>query len=180
MQKIIIATLASLLVFTNIHASPVEDIINSGNTFWSQGKLMEAEAEFKKAIKINPNSSVAHARIANLYLTQNKSAEAVKEFQSAIINDPENARLFIGLAITYLHQQHFQMAEAMVNQAIQIDPELANAQKLKTYMDAKKETISQTVATAPQDSTHGQVSPHGQVNTSSMPATIKKNSKTPH
>lgn len=186
MKKFIIPTLASLCFISALQASPLEDLIVSGNTFWSQGKLAEAETEFKKALKINPDSGVAHARMANLYLTQNKTTEAVEEFQNAINADPENPNLFIGLAITYLHKKYYQMAEAMVKQAIELNPELANAQKLQAYIDAKKERMSQPVATAPQDSTHGGTSmhgkaatPHGQVN-SSMPATIQKNLKDTH
>ncbi len=179
MKKFIIPTLTSLCFISALQASPLEDLIVSGNTFWSQGKLTEAEAEFKKALEFNPDSSEAHARMANLYLTQNKTSEAVEEFQNAINDDPENPNLFIGLAITYLHKQYYEMAEAMVKQAIELNPELANAQKLQTYIDAKKERMNQAVATAPMDSTHGQVSehakatPHGQEN-SSMPATVQR------
>jgi len=181
MKKFILSTLASLFIATSIQASPLEDLIKSGNTLWSQGKLTEAETEFKKAIEIDPDSSLAHSRMANLYLTQNNSQKAAKEFQKAIINDPENARLFIGLAITYLHLNYHQMAEAMVNQAIELDPTLANAKKLKTYMDAKSEQRSQQAQTEKVSTDGGMASPHGQVSsTSSMPATIMKNSKTAH
>ena len=72
------------------------------------------------------------------------------------------------------------MADAMVKQAIAIDPKLANAKKLKTYIDAKQDRMSQKVASAPQDSSHGQTAaPHGQTN-STLPATIQENSKNPH
>ncbi len=206
MKKIIISTLTCLFFATALQASPLDDLIKSGNTFWSQGKLTEAKSEFQKAIDLNPDSSVAHERMANLLLTQNKSVEASKEYQNAIVNDPENAKLFIGLAITYLHQKYYQMAEAMVNQAIEIDPELANAKKLKTYIDAKKERIAQkesgttdvsmsngggmhgqvpTATTAA--SPHGQASPHGEVapsmhgsTNSAIPASVQKNIQKTH
>ena len=142
MKKFIITTLASLFVITSLQASTLEEYIKAGNTLWSKGNLSEAELQFKKALEIDPESSTAHARMANLYLTQNKTTEAVEEFQNAINYDPENAHLFIGLAITYLHQQYYQMAEAMVNNAIELNPEMANAQKLKAYIDTKKEVIS--------------------------------------
>lgn len=185
MKNLIITSILGLLVVATAHASTLEDFIVSGNTFWSQGKFAEAETEFKKALDIDPEYSVAHARMANLYLTQNKTSEAVESFQNAINGDPENAHLFIGLAITYLHKQYYQMADAMVKQAIAIDPELANAKKLQTYIDAKKEKMSQTVAEAPQDSVHGKASPHGEASPngksgSSMPATVKKNIQKTH
>ena len=77
MKKFIITALISLFVMTTSQASTLEDLVVSGNTFWSQGKFAEAEGEFNKALKINPDYSVAHARMANLYLTQNKTTEAV-------------------------------------------------------------------------------------------------------
>ena len=166
---------------TTSEASTLEDLVVSGNTFWSQGKFAEAEGEFNKALKINPDYSVAHARIANLYLTQNKTTEAVASFQNAINGDPENAQLFIGLAITYLHKQYYKMADAMVKQAIAVDPDLANAQKLQTYITAKREKMAQkeTVSTT-QSNMHGQPSPHGKVSTSVMPATVQKNIQKSH
>lgn len=142
MKKIMIGLVASLGIIGSIQASTLEQYINAGNSLWSEGKLSEAELQFNKALEINPDSSTAYARMANLYLTQNKTTEAVEAFQNAISHDPENANLFIGLAITYLHQRYYQMSEAMVNHAIELDPEMANAQKLKAYLDAKKESVA--------------------------------------
>ena len=183
MKNIIITAIISLFVMTASQASTLEDLIVSGNTFWSQGNFSEAENEFNKALKIDPDYSVAHARMANLYLTQNKTTEAVESFQNAINGDPENAQLFIGLAITYLHKQYYQMADAMVKQAIAVDPDLANAQKLQTYITAKRERISQKAETktvSSPGSMHGQPSPHGKASTSAMPATIQKNIQQSH
>jgi len=183
MKKLILATIVSLGLFSPLQASTVKELIIEGNTLWSQGKLTEAETQFKKAIEINPESSQAHARLANLYLTQNKTLKAVEEFQNAITNDSEDAHLFIGLSIAYLHQKRYAMAEAVAKQAIELNPELANAKKLMQYIDAKNEKLS--MAPAPQDAMHGSApstsmkahdtmaSPHGNTN-HSTPAAVKK------
>lgn len=176
MKKLIITIVASFWIFTSLQASTPREFIIEGNTLWSQGKFTEAETEFKKALEINPESSTAHARLANLYLTQNKTPEAVKEFQNAINDDPENAKLFIGLAIAYLHQQYYQMAETMVIQAIEIDPEMANAKKLKDYIDAKKERISQQQSASAPAALQGHMkaqSAHGKTE-NSIPAAVQK------
>lgn len=146
MKQFILATIASLIIFTSLQASTLNQLITEGNTLWSQGKLDEAEEQFLKALKIDPESSLAHTRLANFYLTQNKIPEAIEEFQNAITSDPENASLFVGIAIAYLHQKYYQMAESMVNHAIQLNPELENAQKLKTYIDAKKDQMNNVEA----------------------------------
>jgi tetratricopeptide (TPR) repeat protein len=146
MKKLLISSLVSLFLITSVQATSTRDLIVSGNTLWSEGKFSEAETSFKKALEGEPASSVAHERLANLYLTQNKTSEAIEEFQNAINDDPENANLFIGIAIAYLHKQYYQMADAMVNRAMQLNPDLTNAQKLKQYIDAKKEVIEQANA----------------------------------
>lgn len=143
MKYLIVTILASVFVFTAAQASTSAELISAGNNFWSQGKLAEAEAEFKKALAINPESSAANERLASLYLTQNKTSEAIEAYQEAITRDPENANLFIGIAIAYLHKQYYQMAESMVNHAMELNPELENAQKLQQYIDAKKQLMDQ-------------------------------------
>lgn len=162
MNKIIISILVSFCFTFTLQASTLEELIVSGNTFWSQGKLAEAEADFKKALEIEPDSSVVHARIANLYLTQNKTSEAIESFQDAISNDPENAQLFIGIAIAYLHKQYYEMADAMVKQAVTLDPDMKNAQKLQTYIDARQEQIRLAGETRTESRPATHASPHAQ------------------
>jgi len=142
MKKLLLSILISLFLLASVQASEPADYISSGNNFWSQGNLTEAETAFKKALEQNADSSIAHERLANLYLTQNKTGEAIEHYQDAIMNDSENAHLYIGLSIAYLHKKYYQMAEAMANQAITINPDLAHAQKLKAYIDARNEQLS--------------------------------------
>ncbi|MBC8210398.1 MAG: tetratricopeptide repeat protein [Gammaproteobacteria bacterium] len=142
MRKIYYSILVSLFIGASVQAAESVDFIYNGNLFWSKGDLIEAETAFKKALEQNADSSIAHERLANLYLTQNKTGEAIEQYQEAIILDAENAHLYIGLSIAYLHKKYYQMAEAMANQAITLNPDLAHAQKLKAYIDAKNEQLS--------------------------------------
>lgn len=137
MKQLLATLLAGLLVVSTAQAANTTELISSGNSLWSEGKLDEAEAAFKQALQADPESSKANERLASLYLTQNKTGEAIAAYQDAIILDPENAGLFVGIAIAYLHKKYYQMAESMVNHAIELDPELQNAKKLKQYIDAK-------------------------------------------
>ncbi len=180
MKKQILTGLVSLVLATSLQAVTPKELVISGNTYWSEGKFTEAETQFKKALEAQPDYSVAHERLANLYLTQNKTSDAIEEFQNAITHDAENANLFIGIAIAYLHKQYYQMADAMVKQAIAINPEMKNAQKLKQYIDAKKDIIEQASA-APVDSNHGfKDANHKSMNHgSSAPAAVKKSMQHP-
>ena len=140
-QYVIPILLFLSLSFT-VQASTDSNYINSGDSLWSQGKLEAAETDFRNELKVNPESSVAHQRLASLYLTQNKTKEAIDEYQNAITLDSENPKLFLGIAIAYLHLKYYVMAETMVMQAIELNPELEQAKKLKTYIDAKKDVVS--------------------------------------
>lgn len=146
-KKYFLTALLSLVLCGTLQASNNGDLINLGENLWSQGKLSEAESAFKNALSEAPDSSAAHQRLASLYLTMNKTKEAISEYQNAITLDSENPDLFIGIAIAYLHSRYYNMAQAMVMQAIELNPELAQAQKLKTYIDAKKDTLDKNSAT---------------------------------
>ena len=145
-KKIFLTALFSLVLCGTLQASNNTDLISSGDNFWSQGKLIEAETAFKNAVKEVPDSSTAHQRLASLYLTMNKTREAISEYQDAIALDSENPKLFIGIAIAYLHSKYYNMAEAMVMQAIELNPELAQTKKLKTYIDTKKGILNKKEA----------------------------------
>jgi len=176
MKIIRLSFLIYLFSLSCAQAATTEEMVNNGNMLWSEGKITEAESQFKDILKKSPNSSIAHSRLAGLYLTQNRSGDAINEYQNAIMNDPENAGLFIGISIAYLHNQRYSMAQSMVEQALKIDPSLANAQKLKKYIDAKNDVLAKT--TIPNDALHGSVSsnPHAKSN-QQLPDSIKQHLK---
>ena len=120
----------------------VEILLERANQAWQAGQFDRAEAGFKEAVAADPQSSLAHARLASFYLTRQRTEEAISEFQEAITQDPENARLFVGLAIAYLHRQSYGMAQAMVQRALELDPDLANAKKLDQYMTARRKLLA--------------------------------------
>ena len=136
--------------------------IDKARKHWAENKPQEAEAEFRNAAAVNPESAAAHAGLAALLLMQNKTAEAIPAYQEAITLDPENPKLFAALAITYVHQSKFHMARAMAAEALRLDPEMKQAKSLNEYIDAKLKVMEQAAqATAahgtpkPNDAIHG-------------------------
>jgi len=113
--------------------------------FWSakQKKAAEYENKMLQAIKDDPKNKNNYANLANLYLSNNKTLEAIGAYQDAINHNPENPKLFAALSIAYLHQSKYSMAKAMAEQAIKLDPEMKHAMKIKEYILAKEEVISQ-------------------------------------
>jgi len=125
-------------------ADSVQSLIDEGNRLWSQNQLEAAEAQFKQAIAMDADASLAYARLAGLYLTSNRSAEAIPLYQQAIMHDPENPKLFMGLSIAYLHQAEYGMAREMAQEALRLDPKLKNAEKMREYIDAKEAALAST------------------------------------
>jgi Tfp pilus assembly protein PilF len=57
---------------------------NLGTKYWEQGKLELAEIEMKKAIELNPNSSVWHQNLGVIYKSMGREDEAINGFETAL------------------------------------------------------------------------------------------------
>ncbi len=66
-----------------------------------QGRLGEAEAEFREAIRLTPRYADATANLGALYARQRRYAEAIAELRRAIALSPEleNARVNLAFAL---------------------------------------------------------------------------------
>jgi tetratricopeptide (TPR) repeat protein len=70
--------------------------LNQGEKFESQGKIKEAENEFREAVRLNPKSAKAHFNLGVTILNlnqkeENGKKEIEKEFKEAIKLDPQLA-----------------------------------------------------------------------------------------
>ena len=137
MNKLIHTVLIIVFSTATAWAATVDSLIESGNRFWSEGKLEQAESTFREAIELYPEASLPHARLAGLLLSQQRNDEARSEYQQAIMNDPEDPALFLALAIVYLHAKSYSEAQAMVDAALELQPGLENALKLQEYVTAR-------------------------------------------
>jgi len=147
----------------DVKQQEVEQLLAKGNKAWSEQKMEQAELDFRKAIDLDYNSARAHAILAGLLHTLNRGDEAIEEYQTAITLDSENAKLFIALSIAYLHQQSYAMAAAMADEAVRLDPEMANANKLVEYIDAKQDVVKAASATEITDENAGQIPATGKM-----------------
>lgn len=121
----------------------VEDLLKEGSDLWSQNKLKEAEAVYRKAIEVDEESAAAHSALAALMVTQSRNEEAVDSYQNAIMLDPENANLFAAISIAYLHMGHHKMAQMMTARALELDPSMEHAKKINMYIDQKLKAIAE-------------------------------------
>lgn len=162
MYKFLYVVLLCCLIVDPAGAGNVDSLIESGNRYWTEGKLWEAESTFREAIKSDPDAALPHARLAGLLLSQHRNEEARVEYQNAIMNDPEDPSLFLALAIVYLHEKSYSNARAMVDMALELEPDRENALKLQHYVTSRMDQLEATVGEGsglpvaiPQDAIHG-------------------------
>jgi tetratricopeptide (TPR) repeat protein len=69
-------------------AGDATSLFNAGAIFVNQGKMVEAQAEFEKAIAIDPTMAEAHYQLAMTLLNQGKVAEAIKSLEQYLSLGP--------------------------------------------------------------------------------------------
>ena len=162
MNKFLYVVMMCCLIVAPAGAADVESLVESGNQYWSEGKLEQAESTFREAIELDPGGALPHARLAGLLLSQHRNEEARAEYQNAIMNDPEDPNLFLALAIVYLHEKSYSNAQAMVDIALELEPDSENASKLQQYVTSRMGMLEATPVEGsdvpvviPQDAIHG-------------------------
>ena len=98
-----------------------------GDVLVDQGKLEEAVAEFREAIRINPGLAEAHVYLGTILGHQRKLDEAVAEFREAIRIDPDLAEAHVYLGTILGHQGKVAEAVAVLREAIWLKPDSALA-----------------------------------------------------
>ena len=63
-----------------------------GRLLEESGSFFKAEAEYRKALQNDPQSSQLHTEVASAYLRNNRILEAIQQFETAARIDPDNLR----------------------------------------------------------------------------------------
>ena len=74
--------------------------VNRGLIRFQRGRLDDAALDFKEAIHVKKDASLAHANLAYVYEKQDKPALAIEQFDRAIALKPDWAPLYRGRAAT--------------------------------------------------------------------------------
>lgn len=99
---------------------------NLGQRLQEQGKYVEAIAEFKKALAINPNFPAALNNMGVCYGKLRRYDEAEGTLKRAIELNPENVFAMNNLAVMYMETGRFDNARAVSRRSIEVDPNYAN------------------------------------------------------
>jgi tetratricopeptide (TPR) repeat protein len=100
---------------------------NLGLAFYKQGKLDEAIACYRQAVKLDPKNALAHYNLGNALSEQGKLDEAIACYRQAIKLDPKFAPAHYNLGNALSEQGKLDEAIACHRQAIKLDPKYAPA-----------------------------------------------------
>ena len=109
-----------------IHKQFLNDysFVRAGNAFFRQGEADNAIAEYKEALKINPNNVQAHLKMGFLlYNVKGKPEEGMAHLTRVLELDPDNAFAHHDLGMALLPQKKFDQAVKHFSQALQRMPE---------------------------------------------------------
>jgi TolB-like protein/tetratricopeptide (TPR) repeat protein len=85
----------------------------------------QAEAEFKKAIELNPNYGLAHQWYSFTLLRIGRNDAAIEEMKRALAVDPTSLRVNMTCAFTMLNARHYREAINQFQAAIELFPQEA-------------------------------------------------------
>jgi TolB-like protein/DNA-binding winged helix-turn-helix (wHTH) protein/Tfp pilus assembly protein PilF len=87
--------------------------------YWKWG---EAETEFRRAIELNPNSSLARKGYAEFLMHAGRNEEAIREVGRAAELDPLSLGIRVLKALVYLFAGQYDLASHECERIIQLDP----------------------------------------------------------
>jgi tetratricopeptide (TPR) repeat protein len=99
------------------------------NLLGVRGILDEAETAFEQAIRIKPDSSLAHNQLGNVYLLKNQLRLAEQHYRQSIEHDPEHAEPLFNLARILMSQGRYDEQRELLERFIQVAPPHLEQQK---------------------------------------------------
>ena len=141
LQKKYIGIVLLLLVAVSASAQKAErDYIRKGNRFFKDSVYVDAEVNYRKALEVNPKSTVSMFNLGNTLTQQNKLQEAMEQYVGAtkIEKDKSNlAQIYHNMGVIFHSQKDYAKAVEAYKESLRNNPKddetrynLALAQKL--------------------------------------------------
>ena len=125
----------------SLHAQKAErDLIRKGNRMYNDSVYEQAEINYRKAMEVNPKSTIAMYNLANTLMQQNKLEEAMEQFAGAARVEKEKpnlAQIYHNMGVIFQSQKDYAKAIEAYKQSLRNNPKddetrynLALAQKM--------------------------------------------------
>ncbi len=116
-----------------LYATPHYPLSNLGLAYYNKKEYVLAEKYYQKALKIEPEFTIALRGLGKTYIAMGKIPEAIATFEKATINSPRFAKLYFDLADAYRLSRKYNKALNAYKKVIELAPDSALA------IDAQKE-----------------------------------------
>ncbi len=100
---------------------------HDGVALQAKGRVAEAEAAFREALRLNPGFTVAQRSLAGLLADQGSPEVAIRAYERMLAMDPANVRVWSNLAGLQADAGNLAAAESTVTRALEIDPDFSDA-----------------------------------------------------
>ncbi len=102
---------------------------NLGTHLGQSGQYDEARVTLELAIRIRPDSSLAHNQLGNVYLMTSEPQRAEQYYRLAVKYDPENAEALFNLAGVLMSQGRYGEQREVLERFVQVAPPYLEEQK---------------------------------------------------
>ena len=123
-------------------AQRAAELVKDGDRFFQRGLVLEAEREYREALKADPRSALAHAGLAAVRERDGDADAARAEAHTSIQLAP-NVPAYLVLARLDLEANQLSAAAGDVGEALKVDPANANAQGMKLALERRAQKASQ-------------------------------------
>lgn len=124
---------SGLFAYTGVQSAQLESqaqrAVTRGLDLFGEQKYDDAIKEFRRAIALVPNSSLAldaYKQIGQSYTQKNDAEGAIAAYKQAISFDPNDSETRIALGNIYYFDDRYSEAQKEYEQAVRIDPSAAN------------------------------------------------------
>lgn len=126
LQKKYIGIVLLLLVAVSASAQKAErDYIRKGNRFFKDSVYVDAEVNYRKALGVNPKSTVSMFNLGNTLIQQNKLQEAMEQYVGAtkIEKDKSNlAQIYHNMGVIFHSQKDYAKAVEAYKESLRNNP----------------------------------------------------------
>ncbi len=123
----------------DFHSDSAESWANVALTYRMLGNKEEAEANYKRAIELEPDNEDYYYFLSEMYSENNQSAKAVEIIEEGLIHNPDSALLHMYLAMRYLDIGDYRQAELFIAKAERIDPDVPMGKMIREVINLMKQ-----------------------------------------
>ena len=154
MRNKIIGIILLLVVSVSVSAQKAErDYIRKGNRAYKDSTYVNAEVNYRKAIDVNPKSTIAMYNLGNTLMLQNKLQEAMEQYVAATKMEKDKSKLaqiYHNMGVIFHSGKDYAKAVEAYKESLRNNPKddetrynLALAQKMLKEQEQNKQNQDQ-------------------------------------